>query len=56
MITGDADDDDITVAGTHITNVSASFGGTTGALDDLLDDNSRVLGSHCDSFRGNLDT
>ena len=53
VITGDADDDDITVAGTHITNVSASFGGTTGALDDLLDDNSRVL-DLIDSFRGNL--
>ena len=43
VITGDAADDDITVAGSHITNVSASFGGTAGASDDLLDDNSRVL-------------
>ena len=43
VITGDANDDDVTIAGSHITDVSASFGGTPGALDDLLDDNSRVL-------------
>ena len=43
VITGDADDDDINVTGTHITDASASFGGTLGASDDLLDDNSRVL-------------
>ena len=43
VITGDAEDDDITVAGSHITDVSASFSGTAGASDDLLDDNSRVL-------------
>ncbi|MDB4766281.1 hypothetical protein OAG71_01190 [bacterium] len=43
VLTGDANDDDVTLPGTHITDVSASFGGTTGAADDLLDDNSRVL-------------
>ena len=43
VITGDANGDDITQSGTHITDVSASFGGIHGALDDLLDDNSRVL-------------
>ena len=42
-ITGDANDDDVTIGGTHITDVSASFGGTIGASDDLLDDNSRVI-------------
>ncbi len=41
-ITGDASDDDITDAN-NITDVAASFGGTAGAPDDLLDDNSRVL-------------
>ncbi|MEO1152235.1 MAG: hypothetical protein AAFW83_14795, partial [Pseudomonadota bacterium] len=43
VITGDANNDDITIAGTDITDVAASFGGTAGAVDDLLDDNSRVL-------------
>jgi len=43
VITGDANDDDAVEAGTHITDVSASFGGTPGASDDLLDDNSRVF-------------
>ena len=43
VITGDANDDDVTVSGANITDVSASFGGTVGASDDLLDDNSRVL-------------
>ena len=52
VITGDADADDITVAGTNITNVSASFGGTVGAPDDLLDDNSRVL--DFTGYSGNL--
>ena len=42
-ITGDADGDDVIFAGTYITDVAASFGGTAGAADDLLDDNSRVL-------------
>ena len=41
-ITGDANGDDVTDA-FHITDVPASFGGTLGAEDDLLDDNSRVL-------------
>lgn len=41
-ITGDADGDDVTV-GLNITDVAASFGGTAGGSDDLLDDNSRVL-------------
>ena len=45
VITGDADGDDVTLAGTHITDVTASLGGTAGAADDLLDDNSRVLNS-----------
>ncbi|MDB4766280.1 right-handed parallel beta-helix repeat-containing protein [bacterium] len=36
LITGDADDDDVTVSGTNITDASAS-------TDDVLDDNSRVL-------------
>ena len=43
VITGDANDDDVTLPGTSITDVSSSFGGSDGALDDLLDDNSRVL-------------
>ena len=43
IITGDADADDITVSGSYITDVAASFGGTIGAFDDLLNDNSRVL-------------
>ncbi|MDB4766277.1 hypothetical protein OAG71_01170 [bacterium] len=51
LITGDADGDDVTVSGTQITDVLASFGGTAGAVDDLLDDNSRVL----NSFGLNLD-
>ena len=42
-ITGDANGDDVTVPGTFITDVAASFGGTLNAADDLLDDNSRVL-------------
>ena len=41
-VTGDASGDDVTLAG-NITDVVASFGGTAGALEDLLDDNSRVL-------------
>ena len=41
VISGDANGDDITVAGSYVTDVSASFGGTSGALDDLLDDNSQ---------------
>ena len=52
VITGDANDDDITVAGTDITDVSASFGGTAGTLDDLLDDNSRVF--DITAYRGRL--
>ena len=43
VITGDADGNDVLVAGTPITDVTASLGGTAGAADDLLDDNSRVL-------------
>ena len=43
VITADADGDDVTLAGTTITDVLASFGGTDGAADDFLDDNSRVL-------------
>ena len=43
VITGDANGDDITREGTRITDVSASYGGTVGASDDFLDDNSRVL-------------
>jgi serralysin len=42
-ITGDADDDDITLAGTDHTDVAASFGGIAGAADDLLDDNSSIF-------------
>jgi len=41
-ITGDANDDDVTVDG-DITDVAASFGGVLGATDDLLDDNSRIF-------------
>ena len=43
LITGDANGDDVTFSGNNITDVSASFGGTTGSSNDLLDDNSRVL-------------
>ena len=43
VITGDANGDDVTVVGTQVTDVAASFGGTAGAVNDLLDDNSRVL-------------
>ena len=43
VITGDANGDDVTVSGTNITDVSASFGGVVGAADDFLDDNSRVI-------------
>ena len=43
VITADANGDDITVAGTFITDVAASFGGTAGDTNDLLDDNSRVI-------------
>ena len=43
IVTGDANADDISIAGTFITDVGASFGGTAGDADDLLDDNSRVL-------------
>ena len=50
-ITGDTDGDDITDA-SFITDVAASFGGTAGAADDLLDDNSRVLNFSSDT--GNL--
>ena len=53
VITGDANGDDVTVGGTHITDVSASFGGVEGGADDLLDDNSRVLSS-TPSRQGNL--
>ena len=42
-ITGDANGDDVMVAGTFVTDVGASFGGAAGDVDDLLDDNSRVL-------------
>ena len=52
VITGDVNDDDATLPGTNITDVSLSFGGTTGASDDLLDDNSRVLNFFTSS--GNL--
>ena len=41
-ITGDAFNDDVTDS-LNVTNVGASFGGTAGAFNDLLDDNSRVL-------------
>ena len=51
LITGDANGDDVTIRGTNITDVSASFGGVTGAAEDLLDDNSRVL-----NFLAPLDT
>ena len=43
VITGDANGDDVTVSGTNITDVSASFGGSSGASSDLLNDNSQVL-------------
>ena len=43
VITGDVNGDDITLPGTYITDVSASFGESAGASGDLLDDNSRVL-------------
>jgi len=43
VITGDANGDDVTLAGTDITDVAASFAGTAGDATDLLDDNSRVL-------------
>ena len=49
LVTGDASDDDVTVGGTHITNISASFSATAGASDDLLDDNSRVLNFSADT-------
>lgn len=49
-ITGDADGDDVTVSGTFITDVAASFGGTSADPDDLLDDNSRVLRFSNDGF------
>ena len=42
-ITGDADGDDVTLPGTFITDVAASFGSVAGGANDLLDDNSRVL-------------
>ena len=42
LISGDANGDDITVGQTHITDVLASIG-NNGAVDDFLDDNSRVL-------------
>lgn len=41
-ITGDANNDDITDP-MNITDVEASYSGTAGAVDDLLDDNSRVI-------------
>jgi len=41
VITGDANGDDVLVSG--LTDVAASFGGTAGAADDLLDDNSRLF-------------
>jgi len=43
VITADADGDDVTIPNTFITDVSASFDGTAGAAEDLLDDNSRVI-------------
>ena len=61
-ITGDANGDDVT-DDLNITDVDASFGGTAGAADDLLDDNSRVLnfslpvpmdGFSFDDLTGNL--
>ena len=42
VITGDSNGNDITVTGTHITDVSASVDGIVGAAK-LLDDNSRVI-------------
>lgn len=42
-ITGDKNGDDALVAGTNITDVAASYGGTPGAASDLLDDNSRIF-------------
>ena len=48
-ITGDAFGDDATFAGTFITDVAASFGGTAGDAGDLLDDNSRVLNFSSDT-------
>ncbi|MEP3178822.1 MAG: hypothetical protein ABJO45_04730, partial [Lentilitoribacter sp.] len=43
VITGDANDDDTTIGMSDITDVAASFGGAAGAMDDQLDDNSRVI-------------
>jgi len=43
VITGDANGDDITLPGSFITDVDASYGGTVGASNDLLEDNSRVI-------------
>ena len=37
VITGDANGDDITVAGTNITDVAASFGGIFGTPDDQIE-------------------
>ncbi|MDA8564066.1 right-handed parallel beta-helix repeat-containing protein [Mariniblastus sp.] len=51
-ITGDANDDDITVAETFITDVDASIGGTAGGANDFLNDNSRIL--NFTSSTGNL--
>ena len=42
-ITADANGDDITLPGTFVTDVEASFNGTPGGEDDFLDDNSRVI-------------
>ena len=55
VITGDANGDDVTFAGSFITDVAASFGGTAGAADDLLDDNSRVLNSLAGEIGTNRD-
>ena len=52
VITGDTNNDDVTANGSYITDVSASFGGNAGAVDDLLDDNSRVL--YFSASAGNL--
>ena len=52
VITGDAAGDDVTLLGSYVTDVSASFGGTAGASDDLLDDNSRVLNFSGSGFFG----
>ena len=41
-ITGDAAGDDV-VGANFVTDVASSFGGVSGAADDRLDDNSRVL-------------